>query len=401
IEAYKVSEENGKIIRSKELEVIGEVKNIDKPNFDPNRGLYIYEIRSGAKRFNLYTMVSMEDYKNKHLIKNYLWVRYLTNAYLSEKEVAEKEERVDYSLPVKLARFIIKMFEWSFHGIPLQLCLYLGLFLLSGVHFLISFAISLTLAFGIAAVLYAIDAKVDFKKKVKKVRTEKRLSPMHTKYVVLDVYEVDGEEMREIQLKDGTVKQEWKPFEDKRVEGYEKLVELRQSETVEIDESSVKKVGKIRKEREQLEIEDLRKSYIARNMHLTELILEQRAQITEKNNRIQQLEKEKQIAKEDIRQENAETLKQIDGALDKKWKGIKQFFVDRFGDIAKEDFAGEMKRLVNARAEAEGKDTKMTLSQIKQLLIKLYEKQQNGNSDMLDLKKLVNFQKKQKKNGDY
>jgi len=343
----------------------------------------------------------MEDYKNKHLIKNYLWIRYLTNAYLTEKKVSEKEERVDYSLPIKLARFIIKMFEWSFHGIPLQLCLYLGLFLVFGVHFLIALAISIPMTLGIAALLYAIDSKINFKKKIKKVKKEKHLSPMHTKYIIIDVYEVDGEEMQEIQLKDGTVKQEWKPFEDRRVEGYEKLVELRQSETVNIDENSVEKIGKMRKEREQLEIEDLRKSYIARNMHLTELILEQRAQITEKNNRIQQLEKEKQIAKEDIRQENAETLKQIDGALDKKWKGIKQFFVDRFGDIAKEDFAGEMKRLVNARAEAEGKDTRMTLAQIKQLLVKLYEKQQqNGNSDILDLKKLVNFEKNRTKKGD-
>ncbi|MFO8020664.1 MAG: hypothetical protein R6U96_18720 [Promethearchaeia archaeon] len=403
IEAYKVKEnEKGELVRSKELEVLGEVKNIEKPDFDPNRGLYIYEMRSGVKRFNLYSMVSMEDYKNKHLIKNYLWIRYLLNAYMDEKRVDAKEEQVGYSVPVKLARFVIKMFEWSFHGIPLQLCIYLGILLLSGVHFLIALTVSVPMSLIIAAILYAIDSKVNFKKKTKTVKKEKHLNPMETKFEVIDVYEVDGEELIETELEDGTKEQNWKPFHNKRVEAYEKLVEMRQSETIRIDKKSIEKIGQTHKERDQLKIEDLRKSYIARNKHLTELILEQRSQINEKNKRIQQLEKEKQLAKESIRQENAETMKEIDRALDKKWGGIKKYFVDMFGDIAKEDFAGEMKRLVEARAKAEGKDIDMDVRQIKQMLVQLYEQQQqNGTPIDLNLKKLVDFERKQaKKQGE-
>ncbi|MBS3742406.1 MAG: hypothetical protein KGY74_09825 [Candidatus Cloacimonetes bacterium] len=399
IAAYQIQNKgDGKETLTKEAETIGIVNNEDDPDFDAERGLFIYEISHLGKRFKLYSLLSLQEFKANHrVIKDYL-IRHVLDAYTHKVKVKEAEVEVGYSFPTKIARFITHMFKFSAWGVPLA-------YVTNFVFFLLildgDFILSLVLAFPIAlifsVILYEIDNRHIFKKKTKKVTEELHLSPAKSRFKVVYIFKVSGSELTKEDLADKTKKGKWKRFEDRIVRGWDKINEMKKSDLVKIKEADIKFVRKERIKRSEHQIEDLRKSYIFRNKHLTELILEQNAEITKKTSRIRELEKEKQLAKEEVRQENAETLKEIDMAQDLKWSGIKQYFIDKFGDIAETNFASEMKRLVEAQAKAQGKDIKTDIDSIKEILIELYKNRNQPNSKLdLTIQKLKEFDQKAK-----
>jgi len=208
-----VEDENG--IISSEMETIGEYQDF---KFVKDRNMYALIFRHNFKKRIVYSEFNMPDYLSHFRNKRYLWIFYMIDAYLYERQCEEKIVEREYTGAWKLY-FVFKFFfSVGKYGSRLFFSFLITGLIISGIFFEWNF-IAYLLS-GLIGVLIAIindrlyeRGIIKPKRKKEKVQTELILFPSTPKYRIIDIYRVVGEKLQTVKKADKPEKK-WEAYED-------------------------------------------------------------------------------------------------------------------------------------------------------------------------------------------
>jgi len=289
-------------------------------------------MRKGTQRFIVHSICSFFDYKAYHRIKNYFWVRFLVKAQVYEKLIDQPYEReLGWGAWGHVKRFASVIFNWNLYGFVASPFIITVILSFIFVNFPPILLIGVFSGWGVNTLVYYMqrDGKWIPKQKKVWVTKERFMAPQESEWIIDDVYEIIGREMKTVETLEGAKQSVPTEFKRKAV-GYDELYDIRNDERYQIE--SFRVVDQVKRRRTATEMKNLKRTYLARNREIVEQVFSLKKLNASLRKKLLNSIEEKESIKEEHQTEIVDTVTKMKMARKKRGNTLIKILEDEFGE---------------------------------------------------------------------
>jgi len=398
LECYKEVDIDGMKSFSESIKSLGEYKDFE---LDPSREGYLLSFRKGRKTTRYYCPVNIEDLMSHWMVRRYLIVRYIIDAFVYERKLPPTQQ---YEKELKLkTKWVIynflTTFFLGFHITPVLIHTFiqwLVLGIIFGGHILvlpIGFCIVLTINYLNEYMLRNGILKPEKEKVL--IVSESFLMPINPTELVLDVYNVDYIRREQIVKEDGAEEIEEIEYENEEIVGYAELQDFISQKNIKMV-GDPRIVGQVIQKISVPEMKSERRDFLSKLRALYEETQNKSIAVYRLQEEIRRLHEDISYIEETKDREIQDMAMKFMEERDKNRQTLKQVFKRLYtGQLIEENWEDSLKR---ALREIDEENQRAKLEEYKQQstilakILELLEKKVGSEIDFTELKrKLLTF----------